>query len=186
LLLANKRGAASRNTEKLALFAKFVQTMASPRRSLFKFLCQDSVLELFERILVRAYYKEDVATRMLTIHAANFHTLRHLRMLKYFPISGRIWIPLLDAADEEFSYLVSKLPENSKEYMAPLSNLFTLCVVQFHKINAGDYSRDWLSFLLEKEAAAIIHDIDMKLLLSLESFSRDVREMMEVLPYYSR
>jgi hypothetical protein len=123
---------------------------------------------------------------MLSIHAANFHTLRHLRMLKYFPISGRIWIPLLDAADEEFSYLISQLPENSKEFLCPFSHLFTLCVVQFHKINAGDSSRDWLAFLMEEEAASIIHDIDMKLLLALESFSNDVKEMMEVLPYYSR
>jgi hypothetical protein len=185
-LLANKGGAASRNTEKLAILAKLVQTIASPRRSLFKLLCHDDVLDLFERILVRAYYKEDVATRMLTIHAANFHTLRHLRMLKYFPISGRIWIPLLDAADEEFSFLVSQLPESSKEFLSPFSLLFTLCVVQFHKINAGDLSRDWLAFLMEEEAASIIHDIDMKLLFYLESFSNDIRDMMEALPYYSR
>jgi len=107
-------------------------------------------------------------------------------MLKDFSVAGRIWIPLLDAADEEFSWVVSQLPEQSKEFMCPLSNLFSLCIAQFHKINAGDLSKDWLDFLLEDEAAKIIQDIDMKLILALESFSRDVREMMTVLPYYPR
>lgn len=179
-------GAATRNSEKLALLARFIQSLASPRRSVLKIFCRDDMLELFERILVRAYYKEEVATRMLTIHAANFHTLRHLRMLKDFSVAGRIWIPLLDAADEEFSWLVSTLPENSKEFMCPLSSLFSLCVSQFHKINAGDLSKDWLAFLLEEESARIINDIDMLLILSLEAFSRDIREMMTVLPYYPR
>lgn len=179
-------GAATRSTEKLAIFAYLVQSMASPRRSFLKVFCRDDVLECFERILVRAYYKEEVATRMLTIHAANFQTLRHLRILKDFSVSGRIWIPLLDAADEELSWLVSTLPENSKGIMCPLSSLFSLCVAQFHKINAGDYSRDWLSFLLEDDSVRIIQDIDMLLTLALEAFSRDIREMMTVLPYYPR
>ena len=147
---------------------------------------RDEVLELFERILVRAYNKEETVTQMLTIHAANFHSLRQLRMLKDFSIAGRIWIPLLNAADEEFSWLVSNLPENSKSIMCPLSNLFSLCVAQFHKINAGDLSKDWLAFLLEEESVKIIHEIDMVLILMLESFARDVREMMNVLPYYAR
>jgi len=32
----------------------------------------------------------------------------------------------------------------------------------------------------------IIHEIDMMLILALQSFSRDIREMMTVLPYYPR
>lgn len=176
--------AAARNTEKLAVIAQMIQSSAAPRRSLLKLFCRDDVLEIFERILVRAYYKEDVATRMLTIHASNFHSLRHLRMLKDFSVAGRIWIPLLDAADEEFSWLTSKMPENSKTLMCPLSSLFSLCVVQFHKINAGDLSKDWLAFLLDDESVRIIHDIDMLLILAVESFSKDIREMMTVLPYY--
>jgi len=78
------------------------------------------------------------------------------------------------------------MPENSKEFVSPLSSLFSLCVAQFHKINDGDLSRDWLDFLLEDDAARIIQKIDMKLILALSSFSRDVREMMVVLPYYPR
>ena len=47
-------------------------------------------------------------------------------------------------------------------------------------------TKDWMDFLLEDEAVRIIHDIDMKLILGLESLSRDVKEMMVVLPYYSK
>lgn len=186
VLLANEGKAASRNSEKLAMLAHFVKLLASPRRSLLKLIGCDEVLDLFERILVRAYHKKEVATRMLTLHAANFHTLRHLRMLKYFPISGRIWVPLLDAADEEFSWLISQLPESSKEFLDPLASLFSLGVIQFHRINAGDLSKDWLAFLLDDDASLIVQDLDMKVLIALESFSRDIREMMVMLPYYSR
>jgi hypothetical protein len=135
---------------------------------------------------VRTYCKEEVATRMLLIHAANFHSLRHLRMLKDFSVSGKIWIPLLDAANEELTCFVSTLPENSKGIVRPLSILFSLCVAQFHQINDGDLSKDWLAFLLEEESVRIVQEIDMLLILALESFSRDIREMMTVLPYYPR
>ena len=184
--ISNGGGAATRNNEKIELLAQGLRSIASPLRSLLKVFLLPDVLDLFERILVRVYCREEEASRILTIHASNFHSLRHLRMLKDFSVAGRIWIPLLDAADEEFSWVVSQLPEQSKEFMCPLSNLFSLCIAQFHKINAGDLSKDWLDFLLEDEAAKIIQDIDMKLILALESFSRDVREMMTVLPYYPR
>ncbi len=186
MLLRNNEGAAARNNEKLAILGHLIQAMAAPRRSILKIFCREDMLELFERILVRAYYKEEVATRMLTIHAATFHSLRHLRILKDFSVSGRIWMPLLDAADEELSWFVSTLPDNSKGIMLPVSRLFSLCVAQFHKINDGDLSKDWLAFLLEEESVQIIQEIDMLLILGLESFSRDIREMMTVLPYYAR
>lgn len=105
-------------------------------------------------------------------------------MLKDFTIAGKLWIPLLDAADEEFSWAVSNLPANAQEYLSPISSLFSLCVVQFHKKDEGDLTKDWLNFLMEDEAADIIHDLDMKLILALESFSRDIKETMVVLPYY--
>jgi hypothetical protein len=186
MLLRNNEGAAARNNEKLAILGHLIQSMAAPRRSILKIFCREDMLELFERILVRAYYKEEVATRMLTIHAATFHSLRHLRILKDFSVSGRIWIPLLDAADEELSWFVANLPDNSQGIMLPVSRLFSLCVAQFHKINDGDLSKDWLAFLLEEESVQIIQEIDMLLILGFESFSRDIREMMTVLPYYAR
>ena len=186
LLIGGNASAATRNSEKLALLGAIIQACAAPRRSILKFFLRDDMLELFERILVRAYHKEEVATRMLTIHAANFHSLRHLRMLKDFSVAGKIWIPLLDAADEEFSWLVSKMPEKSKSILCPLSSLFSLCVAQFHRINAGDLSKDWLAFLLEEDSVRIVHDLNMRLILALESFSQDIKEMMMVLPYYPR
>jgi hypothetical protein len=45
---------------------------------------------------------------------------------------------------------------------------------------------DWLDFLLEDDAVRIVHDIDIKLILALEAFSRDVKEMMAIVPYYAR
>lgn len=186
MLVGGDASAATRNSEKLRVLGVIVQACAAPRRSILRFFMRNDMLELFERILVRAYHKEEVATRMLTIHAANFHSLRHLRMLKDFSVAGRIWIPLLDAADEEFSWLVSKMPEKSKSILCPLSSLFSLCVAQFHRINAGDLSRDWLAFLLEEDSVKIVHDINMRLILALESFSQDIKEMMMVLPYYPR
>jgi hypothetical protein len=186
MAMAADGSAAERNNAKLAFLAQAVQWIASPRRSILKLIRGNDVLELLERILVRVFYNEELASRMLTIHASNFHSLRHLRLLKDFSVAGRIWMPLLDAADEEFSWVASRMPENTKEFMCTLSSLFSLCVAQFHKIYDGDLSKDWLDFLLEEDAVRIIHEIDMKLILALESFSRDVKEMFVVLPYYPR
>ena len=183
--LAANDGAATRNTEKMAFMAHCVQSLAAPRRSALKFLLENDVLELLERILVRVYCREELASRMMTIHASNFQTLRHLRILKDVSVAGRMWRPLLDAADEEFSWVVSHMPENSKDLMCPLSSLFSLCVARFHKMSEGDLSRDWLDFLLEQDAVRIIQEIDMKLLVALKTFSADIKEMMVVLPYYS-
>ena len=178
--------AADRTNEKLAQFLLAIQLVAAPRKAMLNLFLQDWVLDILERIFVRAFAKEELASRMLTIHCSNFQTLRRFRMLKDFTIAGKLWIPLLDAADEEFSWAVSKLPEDAKAYVSPISSLFSLCVSQFHKIDKGDLTKDWLDFLMEEDAAEIIHDLDMKLILALESFSRDIKETMVVLPYYPR
>ena len=177
-------GAATRNNEKLAAIAKTVQLAATPRRSVLRLFMNDTTLDVFERLLVRVFQKEEKSSRMLNIHASNFQTLRHLRLLRDMTVSSAIWKPVLDAADAEFSWAVSRMPDNTKEFMVPLSNLFSLGVAQFRKISEGDLTRDFLDFLMEDEAVSIIQDIDMKLILSLEAFSRDVKEMMVVLPYY--
>lgn len=179
----NNSGAGPRKLKNLAFV---LQLLAAPRKSLLKLFMLDGVLDILERILVRVFSEDEDASRMLAIHASNFYSLRHFRMLKDFTIAGKLWIPLLDAADAEFSWAVSRMPENAKELMSPLSSLFSLCVVQFHKIGQGDLTKDWLDFLLEEEAVSIVHDINMKLILALESFSQDIKEMMVVLPYYAR
>jgi hypothetical protein len=183
---SRSNGAADRNNEKIAQFLMAIQLFAAPRKSLLELFLKESVLEMLERIFVRAFSKDEVASRMLNIHCSNFQNLRQFRMLKDFTIAGKLWIPLLDAADEEFSWAVSKLPANAQEYLSPISSLFSLCVVQFHKMDEGDLTKDWLKFLMDEEAADIIHDLDMKLILALEQFSRDVRDTMVVLPYYPR
>jgi hypothetical protein len=180
----NSKNAAPK--EKLVHLAKVVQWIAAPRRSVLKLFMLDGVLNVLERIFVRVFHKEEDVSRMLAIHASTFSTLRHFRMLKDFTIAGKLWIPLLDAADAEFSWVVSRMPENTKDLMSPIAKLFSLCVVQFHKISQGDLTKDWLDFLLEEEAVNIVHEINMKLILSLESFSREIKEMMVVLPYYPR
>jgi len=176
--------AAERNNEKMAKVAQLIQLLASPKRSVLKLLRSDDVLEILERILVRVFCREKEMSRMLSIHASNFKSLRHLRILKNLPVAGRMWVPLLDAADEELSYVVSQMPENAKEFIRPLSSIFSLCVAQFHKIAAGNSTKDWLDFLLEEDGVRIIRDIDMKAIQALSSFSRDVKDTMVVLPYY--
>ena len=183
---ARSQGAAERNNAKLVTLAKAVQCIAAPRRSILKLFLHNEVLDVLERILVRVFHKDDVASQMLSIHASNFHTLRQFRLLKDFTVAGKLWMPFLDAADGEISSIVSIMPENAQDLLIPLSSLFSLCVVQFHKIGEGDLTTHWLDFLMEEEAVAIIHDIDLKLILMLESFARDVNEMMVVLPYYPR
>ena len=185
-LTSKSDGAAARNNKKFEKFLKVIQVFANPRKAILELFLRDSVLEIMERIFVRAFSKDEVATRMLNIHCSNFQSLRQFRMLKDFTIAGKLWIPLLDAADEEFSWAVSKLPINAQEYLSPISSLFSLCVVQFHKMDKGSLTKDWLNFLMDEEAADIIHDLDMKLILALEQFSCDVRDTMVVLPYYPR
>ena len=181
---STSQDAAARNNQKVDGLLKVIQVFANPRKAILELFLQESMLEMMERIFVRAFAKDEVASQMLNIHCSNFQSLRRFRMLKDFTIAGKIWIPLLDAADEEFSWAVSKLPSNAQEYLSPISSLFSLCVVQFHQMDEGDLTKDWLNFLMEEEAADIIHALDMKLILALEQFSRDVKDTMVVLPYY--
>ena len=176
--------AAARNNQKMVQLAKALKWIASPRRSVLKFLQSTYVMELLERVFVRVFKNEPVASRMITIHASNIHTLRQLRMLKDFTIAGKLWIPMLDAADEEFSWAVSTMPDNVKDVMVPLSKLFSLCVAQFHRIGSGDLTADWLNFLMQDDAVKLIHELDEKLILDLESFCKDIKQFMVVLPYY--
>lgn len=178
--------ATTRNRQMLAALAQAMKWMASPRQFFLTFLRSDDVLELIERILVRVFRHDNCASRTLAIHASNFQSLRQLRMLKDFTIAGKLWIPILDAADEELQFAVSNMPENARDLMVPLSRLFSLCVAQFHKLGAGDLTADWLNFLTEDEAVELINEIDMKLILGIEAACKDVKTVMVVLPYYPR
>lgn len=122
LLQVSEGGTKERNNAMLSFFTQLLQCLAAPRRSALKIFTIEGTLEFFERILVRVFEKEERASRMLTIHASHFHSLRHFRLLKDFSTSGHIWIPLLDAADAEFSWIASRMPENAKEIMCPVSH----------------------------------------------------------------
>lgn len=93
-----------------------------------------------------------------------------------------------DATNDELVFAVSRLPEQTKEYIRPVSKLFSLGVARFHEIHQSDasVSLDWLDFLKEDEAIAIVQELDKALLHFLKRFCKDVKEMMYVLPYYSR
>ena len=103
-------------------------------------------------------------------------------------ITGTLWAPVLDAADEEFSWAVSRSPKESQEFIGPISKLFSLGVARFHQIHVSDskVSADWLEFLVEDEAIKIIQQLDGALMLFLTNFCYDMKEMMYILPYYSR
>ena len=182
--VAETGSAAARNKEKMVHFAKVVKWLASPRRSLLKLIRHDVSLEILQRIFDRVFRNDPAASLMISIHASNMTTIRHLRMLKDFTICGKLWIPMLEAADQEFLWIVSKMPEKSKTIMVPLCQLFSLGVAQFHKIAGGDLTADWMDFLMEEKAIQLIHQIDVELILQVESFSKDVKEVMVALPFF--
>ncbi|KAI2501154.1 hypothetical protein MHU86_13300 [Fragilaria crotonensis] len=182
--VAKTGSAAARNNEKMAYFAKVLKWFATPKRSLLKLIRHDVSLEILQRIFDRVFRNDPAASLMISIHASNMTTIRHLRMLKDFTISGKLWIPMLDAADQEFTWIVSKLNDKSKSIMLPLSELFSLGVAQFHKIAGGDLTADWMDFLVEDKAIQLIHQIDVELILQVESFSKDVKEVMMSLPFF--
>lgn len=172
--------------KRIARLAATMQWLSSPRRALLNVLRSDAVLEIVERLLVRVFRHDSFASRMLTIHASNFQSLRQLRMLKDFTVAGKLWLPILDAANDELHFVVSNMPEAARDLMIPLSRLFTLCVSQFHKLGDGDLTADWLKFLMEDEAVKLIKEIDLKLILAVEAACKEIKNVMVVLPYYPR
>ena len=182
------REAAARNGKKFTLFAKLLKVIAAPSRSLLNLFTHDEVLTVIERVLVRVFEREKEASQLLNIYSWNFRTLRHLRILNNMEIAGNLWAPVLDAADEEFAWAVSRAPTNTMEYIKPLSKLFSLGVARFHSLRRLDcpLSTDWLDFLMEDEAVSIIQDLDKTLMHCLKNFCKDIKEMVYILPYYSR
>ena len=174
--------AAARNGKKLTLLAKTLKVLATPGRSILTLLTHNDVLEAMERVLVRVFEKTD-ACLVVNIYSWNFRSFRHLRILNNMAISGKLWAPVLDAADEEFTWAVSRAPESTQTYIKPISKLFSLGVSRFHELCSGN---EWLDFLMKEEAVMIIQELDAKLVLFLRNFCNDVEAMMDILPYYSR
>ena len=180
--------AAARNGQKFTFIAKTIKLLATPARSALSLLTHDDVLETVERVLVRVFEKEQDAPLIINIYSWTFRTFRHLRIFNNITIVGNLWAQILDAADEEFAWVVSRTPKNTHEYIRPISKLFSLGVARFHELCDSDssVSADWLDFLMEDEAIEIIQDLDGALLRFLKNFCNDIKEMMFVLPYYSR
>ncbi len=179
--------AATRNGKKFTFIAKALKILATPARSALNLLTNDDVLDIIERVIIRVFEKEEEAYQIINIYCWNFRTLRYLRIFNNMAIVGNLWAPVLDAADEEFSWAVSRSPQASQQYIAPIAKLFSLGVARFHQIHMSDakVSADWLDFLMEDEAVTIIQELDGALMLFLKNFCFDMKEMMYILPYYS-
>lgn len=180
--------AAYRNGKKLTFLAKTLKILATPSRSLLVLLTNNDILGILERILVRVFERDKEAPQIVNIYCWNFRTLRHLRILSNMSLVGRLWSPVLDAADEEFSWATSMSPVQTQEYIVPLAKLFSLGVARFHEIQRADsdVSLDWIDFLVEEDAIQIIQELDAALLMFLKNFCDDMKEMLSVLPYVQR
>ena len=164
-------------------FAKFMKILASPGRSFLRLLAADDVLELFGRVLLRVFSHDPECSMMINIYAFNFESLRYLRTLNNMAISAKLWGTILDAIDEELSFILSEIPEQTKYFVEPLIKLFSLGVAKFHCIQSGDSNADWLEFLLEEDAVKLIHEMDLKIIDCMDAFCKDVKQLVEVMPY---
>ena len=174
------KAAAARNAAKMENFAQIMKVIASPGRSMTRLLTRDFVLERIDRVLVRVFEKDPLCSMVINIYAANFASVRHLRILNNLPIAGKIWETVLDAIDEELTFATSEIPEQTKYFIEPFVKLFSLGVAQFHCIQRGESSADWLEFLMEEEAVSIIQELDFKLIESLEALCTDIKQVFQV------
>jgi hypothetical protein len=163
--------------------AKLLKIVATPGRSILKLLTKDDVLDMFDRVLVRVFEKDPVCSMMINIFANHFYSIRHLRYLNNMAITGKLWETVLDAVDEELSFATAEFPEQTQEFLKPFVKLFSLGVSQFHSIQSGAVSGDWLDFLLEDESVKLIQELDGRFIDFLESLCRDVKTIFEVMPY---
>jgi len=177
------KAAAARNGQKIARFGKILKIVASPGRSILRLLQIDEVLALFDRILLRVFEKDPHCSMVINIYAFNFESIRNLRTLNNMSIAGKLWETVLDAIDEELTFATSEIPEHTKYFIEPLVKLFSLGVSQFHCIQSGGSTADWLDFLMEDEAVKIIQELDFKLIDSMEALCNDIKQVVQVLPY---
>lgn len=90
---------------------------------------------------------------------------------------------MLDALDEEATFAMADIPEQTKYFVAPFVKLFSLGVSHFHIRQSGGSNADWLDFLMEDDAVKIIQELDFKLIDSLEALCNDMKQVVQVLPY---
>ncbi len=90
---------------------------------------------------------------------------------------------MLDALDEEATFAMAEIQEQTKYFVAPLVKLFSLGVSHFHIRQSGGSTADWLDFLMEDEAVKIIQELEFKLIDSLEALCNDMKQVVQVLPY---
>eukprot|EP00814_Leptocylindrus_danicus_P003565 CAMPEP_0116005884 /NCGR_PEP_ID=MMETSP0321-20121206/1417_1 /TAXON_ID=163516 /ORGANISM="Leptocylindrus danicus var. danicus, Strain B650" /LENGTH=511 /DNA_ID=CAMNT_0003474369 /DNA_START=112 /DNA_END=1647 /DNA_ORIENTATION=- len=86
--------------------------------------------------------------------------------------------------NEEFGWNVSRMPEGTREYGSIVAKLFTLGVMHFHLVRARQ-EQDWYGFLFEDEAVQLISLLDLKIVNDIESFCNELKETVEILPYYA-
>jgi len=76
----------------------------------------------------------------------------------------------LDAADDEISWAVTRMPDNTKEFVVPLAKLFSLGVSSFRELKNAELATNWMNFLTEEPARSLIHELDMKVRHTLSLF----------------
>lgn len=168
-----------------AVFARLVKWVATPWRTVLQLLKRDDVLEAFERVLLRVFENKDEECQMLNIYAYNFHSFRHLIVLKNMQITSNLWHHLLETAYAELMWFVSRMQDNKIRYFAQqICKILGLGIIHFEQLKAGDPG-DWMDFLMEEKAVKIIQEIDQKIFSMVEKFCLDVKATIEVLPYYS-
>lgn len=177
------RAAAARSGQKAMTLAKLMKIIATPGRSILTLLTKDDVLDVFDRVLVRVFEKDPVCSMMINIFANHFYSIRHLRYLNNMAITGKLWETVLDAVDEELSFATAEFPEQTQDFLKPFVKLFSLGVSQFHRIQSGAVSGEWLDFLLEDESVKLIQELDGRFIDFLDSLCRDVKTIFEVMPY---
>ena len=109
---------------------------------MLKLISHDAILSLFERILVRVFRNNSSDIQTINIYASIFTSFHHLRLLGNISIAGKLWMPLLDAADEEFVWAVSNMPDNDmRDIGVALSKLFSLGVANIRSLqeSPGDW-----------------------------------------------
>ena len=120
---------------------------------------------------------------LITVTFKNGALIIYPRTLNNMAIAGKLWETVLDAVDEELNFAVSEFPEQAKYFVEPLVKIFSLGVAKFHRIQAGGIAADWLDFLMEDDAVQLIQELDMKFIGSLDAFCKDIKQVLEVLPY---
>jgi len=76
------------------------------------------------------------------------------------------------------------MPEQMRDFGEPFSDLFLMGVCSLKRKRNGEQG-SWLNFLDDEKAVALINELELKLIESITFMCDDVKDMVEVMPYYA-